>query len=132
MNLSRKYEMLINDENNKNIKNFARELKIITQNNFTKIKYEMLPLVNVGAAIALNKFKIINSRVYFAATSLVNAYKEEHVDLFDDEMENISYIRTMYFENALEIYNRTEDYIYAILYFNFNLYGDKLISNKFV
>jgi len=40
-----------------------------------------------------------------------------------DDLEDSLRQRSMYFENAIESYNKVVDYVYIILYFNFELYG---------
>lgn len=95
--------------------------------------FGILPLESLGAAIALNRYIALNSKVYFAATTLTQSFKSEHVDLWGDNVENPIFLRSMYFEQAIEAYNKVPDYIYQILYFNFDLYeklDNKIIRNK--
>lgn len=110
------------DQSDRDIREFAGRLPLIKINDINFMFYEMLPLCGLGPAIAFSRFLTLNKKVVYGAHALVNAYKKEHKNLWGDEIDDSLWVRCMYFENAIEAYNKVLDYIYIILYFNYELY----------
>lgn len=106
---------------------FINELPFLGLANINSAFYEMLPLCDVGTSIAFSKFLLLQRRVYYASYSLINAYKKDHNNILGDPFNDTLSIRSMYFEYAIETYNKVVDYVYQILYFNYKLY--KVIDN---
>ena len=104
------------------VKEFASKLPLINDSRLRSPILDLLPLASLGAAIALNRYITLNIKIYYASRSLVKAFDTEHQELWGKAMEDPLIIRSMYFENAVEDYNKVCDYVYQILYFNFHLY----------
>lgn len=114
-----------NAQAKEDIHRFIDRLPFLKIGEVNFLYYGMLPLSGVGTAIAFDRFLILQEKVVFGATALTNAYKQEHWDLWNDNLNNNNalFYRKMYFEQAVEAYNKIPDYIYLILYFNFELYN---------
>ncbi len=110
------------DQSDRELSEFAGRLPLLKMNDINFMFYEMLPLCGLGPAIAFSRFLTLNKKVVYSAHALVNAYKMKHKNLWDDDMEDSLWVRCMHFENAIEGYNKVIDYIYIILYFNYELY----------
>ncbi len=95
---------------------FFKKFELMVMNNINFIFYEMLPLCGVGVSIAYSKFIILHKKIRNGAFSLINAYKNKHFDFYKQKIEDASWERNMYLENAILIYNPIRDYIYQIIY----------------
>ncbi len=104
------------------VKEFANKLPLINDSRLRSPILDLLPLASLGAAVALNRYITLNIKIYYASRSLVKAFVTEHQGLWGKAMEDPLIIRSMYFEKAVEDYNKVCDYVYQILYFNFHLY----------
>ena|GEM_PF-1912325 len=105
------------------IREFAKGLPLLKMNNIYRMFYEMLPLCGFGPAIAFSRFLALHQKIVSGSHALINAYKKDHKSIWGDDLEDSLWQRSMYFENAIESYNKVVDYVYIILYFNFELYG---------
>lgn len=110
------------EQSDEEINKFVKRLPLLKMNEINFTFYEMLPLCGVGPTIAFSRFLTLNRKVIYGARALTNAYIRNHKDLWDNEIDDSLLIRCIYFENAIEAYNKVIDYIYIILYFNFKLY----------
>jgi hypothetical protein len=115
-----------NVQSESDLRNFARNLELLKMNDITSVFYEMLPLCGFGNAIAFSRFLTLHNKIWCGSYELINAYKKEHKGLWGEDIENCLWVRTMHLENAIMAYNTIKDYIYAVLYFHFDLY--KLIG----
>ena len=110
------------DQLDKDLKEFTKRLPLLKMNEINAIFYEMLPLCGVGPAIAFSRFLTLNKKVVYGDHALTSAYRRNHKSLWGDELEDSIWVRCMHFENAIEAYNQVNDYIYIILYFNYELF----------
>ena len=105
------------------IREFAKGLPLMNNmNNINSTFYEMLPLCGFGPAIAFSRFLVLQQKIAFGKHSLINAYRKDHKSIWRDDLEASLLERSLYFENAIEAYNKVVDYVYGILYFKFELY----------
>ena len=109
-------------QSNDDIRRFAKKLELLKMNDIDFLFYEMLPLCGVGASVAFSRFLTLHNKICFGSFALINAYKKEHTGLWGDSTNNNIWYRSMYLETAIMAYNSIEDYIYMVLYFNFDLY----------
>lgn len=115
------------------LRDFANRLGLISMNNLDPNFYEMVALCGSGVAAAFYKFITLNHKIWFGSHALINAYKKEHKPLWDNSVNDTLWLRCMYLENAILSYSSAVDYIYAVLYFNFDLYqslGKKNIEKQ--
>ena len=120
--------MNLNNQTEEEIREFAKGLPLLKMNDTNPIFYEMLPLCGFGPTIAFSRFLTLHRKITFGTHALINSFRKNHKSLWGIELEDSLWERCMYFENALEAYNKVVDYIYAVLYFNFKLY--EIIDNK--
>lgn len=104
------------------LKEFTDKLSLIKFEELFSPINQCIAIESLGAAIALKRYIAVNIKVYFGAYALTKAYATKHQGLWKDYIKNPLLIRGMYFEQAIEAYNKVLDYIYQILYFNFELY----------
>lgn len=109
-------------QSDKDVTAFIKRLPLLKMNTINFTAYEMLPLCGEGPAIAFSRFLTLSKKVVYGAYTLTNAYRKNHKDLCGNESDNSLWVRSMYFESAIESYNKVVDYIYIILYFNYELY----------
>jgi len=109
-------------QNVEDIRSFAQKLHLLKLNSIDSIFYEMLPLCGFGPTISFSRFLALQKKIVFASHALINAYRINHQSLWGVDLEDSLLERSMYFENAIESYNKVTDYVYLILYFNFELY----------
>ncbi|SNT04681.1 hypothetical protein SAMN05446037_103531 [Anaerovirgula multivorans] len=114
--------MELNNQTEDDIREFAGRLPLLKMNNINSIFYEMLPLCGFGLPIAFSRYLSLHRKISFGSYALINAYRKNHKSLWGDDLEDSLWERSMYFENAIEAYNKVVDYVYVILYFNFELY----------
>lgn len=104
------------------VREFAQRLPLLKMDNINSTFYEMLPLCGFGPTIAFSRFLSLQNKIAAGAYALINAYRKNHKSLWGDYLEDSHWERSIYFENAIESYNKVTDYVYLILYFNFELY----------
>ena len=109
---------MFNDK--KNLKEFSDRLKIIDLKPL--IKKHALPIFGVGNAIAFSKFIALNKRIMSGSYMLINAHNKKLKDPFGTNIKDPVWFRAMCLEFAFEAYTKVNDYIYQILYYNFELY----------
>lgn len=80
--------------------------------------YEMLPLCGIGVAESFNVFLAFHNQTYFASCFLRDAALPE------DEVDKQPVERYKYLQAAILAYYSSTDYIYQIIYFYFELYGE--------
>ena len=117
-----------NTQTEDDIREFAKKLPLLKMNNINSMFYEMLPLCGIGPAIAFSRFLTLQKNVVFGSYALINTYRKDHTSIRGEVIEDPIFEKSMYFENAIEAYNKVPDYVYLILYFNFNLY--EIIDNE--
>lgn len=123
-------------QNQEDLIDFAAKLKVLKTGNFNSIFFEMLPLAGAGTAIAFSRFLTLQKKVLYGSIALFNAFKIDHQGIICSNIDDSYFFRSMYFENAVEAYNKVIDYVYVIVYFNFNLFeiidNDKICNNESV
>jgi hypothetical protein len=110
-------------QSDNDVQTFAKRLPLMVMNNISFQFYEMLPLCGIGPAIAFSRCLSLHRKIVTATHSLVSAYRLNHTDLWGKTIDDATFERSMYFEQAIEAYNKVIDYIYQIIYFNYELYG---------
>jgi len=123
----------LNVQNIDDIRGFVKKIEPLKMDNIDFLFYEMLPLCGAGTAIAFSRFIALHNKICIGSYSLIGAYKKDHTGLWGEYIGNNLWQRSMHFENAILAYNSIVDYVYAILYFNFDLYvgiGNTSIKDK--
>lgn len=115
-------------QSEEDIRKFASSIHLLVMNNISSVFYEMLPLCGLGQAIAFSRFLTLQRKIVFGSHALLHSYRKVHKDISGNELENSLWERNMYLENSIDAYNSVVDYVYTIIYFNFNLF--EIIDNE--
>ena len=103
------------------IKEFMQQIKVMKIKTINGFYRAMLNVIDNGITISYYKFISLHTQIYYAANSLVNAYRTEQKDLWGNISKNPMWERTMHIQNAFTIYDTCYDYTLSIIYFFYDI-----------